>query len=102
MRMALLAPAGRPVGPVSVGAVRDVEIRDGTIRLGQFLKLTGIADSGSDARRILEAGHVQVNDEPEERRGRQLRPGDVVSAMGNTVRVSTSDPSSATPPPAPS
>jgi ribosome-associated protein len=67
--------------------VRDVEIRDDVIRLGQLLKLAGIASSGTDAKELLIAGEVTVNGEAEERRGRQLRRGDVVAAAGESVRV---------------
>jgi len=67
--------------------VREVEIRGYTIRLGQLLKLAGMADSGADAKALLVEGGVTVNGEPEERRGRQLHPGDVVTAGGDAVRV---------------
>jgi len=67
--------------------VRDVRIRDEAIRLGQFLKLSGMADSGSDAKRLLEEGQVLVNGAPEIRRGRQLHPGDEVSVSGDTAKV---------------
>lgn len=56
-----------------------VPISDDSIRLGQFLKLAGLADSGADARTLLEEGEVTVNGEAESRRGRQLRRGDVVA-----------------------
>jgi ribosome-associated protein len=69
--------------------VRDVVVTDGPIRLGQFLKLAALAESGSDAKRILEAGLVTVNGRVELRRGRQLRPGDVVDLDGATARVSS-------------
>jgi ribosome-associated protein len=59
--------------------VTIVPISDDSIRLGQFLKLAGLADSGADARTLLEEGEVTVNGEPEHRRGRQLRRGDVVA-----------------------
>jgi len=67
--------------------VREVPIRGDTIRLGQLLKLAGIADSGSEAKALLAGGEVTVNGEPEERRGRQLHPGDEVAAGGDAVRV---------------
>lgn len=67
--------------------MRDVGVREGVIRLGQLLKLAGIADSGTDAKQLLAAGEVTVNGEAETRRGRQLRRGDVVAAAGETVRV---------------
>jgi ribosome-associated protein len=67
--------------------MRDVPIREESIRLGQLLKLAGVADSGSDAKALLAEGLVRVNGEPEERRGRQLRDGDVVAAEGEELRV---------------
>jgi ribosome-associated protein len=70
--------------------VRDVEIRGDMIRLGQLLKLSGLAGSGAEARVLLTAGAVRVNDEPELRRGRQLHPGDVVTLGDETVRVAAS------------
>ena len=68
--------------------MREVTIRGDDIRLGQLLKLAGLADSGGDAKALLAAGEVTVNGEPEERRGRRLRRGDVVSAAGEDVRLS--------------
>ena len=56
----------------------DVPIRDESIRLGQFLKLADLADSGAHARQLLDDGAVTVNGEDEKRRGRQLVKGDVV------------------------
>lgn len=67
--------------------MRDVPIRDETIRLGQLLKLAGLADSGGEAKELLAEGAVSVNGEPEERRGRQLRGGDVVQVGDEQVRV---------------
>jgi ribosome-associated protein len=70
----------------------DVAIRDDVIRLGQLLQLGGIVDSGSDAKLVIGAGDVVVNGEVELRRGRQLHPGDVVEALGASVRVVAADP----------
>lgn len=58
--------------------ISTVPISDDTIRLGQFLKLAGLAESGAQARELLEDGVVTVNGEAEARRGRQLRRGDRV------------------------
>jgi ribosome-associated protein len=67
--------------------MREIEIRGETIRLGQLLKLAGLVDSGADAKALLGEGAVTVNGEPEERRGRQLHPGDVVAAGAEVVRI---------------
>ena len=69
------------------GAPEDVPIRDESIRLGQFLKLANLVDSGSDAKPLLMNGAVQVNGEVETRRGRQLVVGDVVAVGGVGARV---------------
>ena len=65
----------------------DVPIRDESIRLGQFLKLANLIDSGSDAKELMIQGLVSVNGEVETRRGRQLVPADVVSLAGAEARV---------------
>jgi ribosome-associated protein len=67
--------------------MRDVPIRGDMIRLGQLLKLAGVAGSGSDAKELLAEGRVTVNGEPEERRGRQLRAGDVVVVGEERLRI---------------
>ena len=63
-------------------SARDVAVREGTIRLGQFLKLADLVDTGADAKSLLTEGRVVVNGEVETRRGRQLAPGDVVEVEG--------------------
>jgi ribosome-associated protein len=67
--------------------MRDVQIKDSMIRLGQFLKLADVVGAGSDVKSLLAADQVRVNAEPETRRGRQLVRGDEVSVAGETYRV---------------
>ena len=67
--------------------MRDLEIRDEMIRLGQALKLSGLAASGGDARALIEQGAITVNGEVERRRGRQLHRGDVVTLGDDAVRI---------------
>ena len=64
--------------------MRTVSIRPGeeSIRLGQLLKLVDAVPTGAQVKDVLLTGGVRVNGEPEERRGRQLRSGDVVSLEG--------------------
>lgn len=69
--------------------MNDVPIRDESIRLGQFLKLASLIDSGADAKAVIGDGLVEVNGEVETRRGRQLRTGDVVSYGGSLARVTS-------------
>jgi ribosome-associated protein len=57
------------------------------IRLGQLLKLAGVVEGGGEARAFLAQATVLVNGEPEARRGRQLRPGDLVQVNDVALRV---------------
>jgi len=67
--------------------VQDVAVAEDGIRLGQFLKLAGLADSGAHAKALLEQDAVSVNDEAEQRRGRRLQRGDLVTVGVQQARV---------------
>lgn len=70
--------------------MRTVDLRPGeeSIRLGQLLKLVDAVPTGAQVKDVLLTGSVRVNGEPEERRGRQVRRGDVVSVDGlEDVRI---------------
>lgn len=56
-----------------------VPIRDDAIRLGQFLKLANLVDTGGMAKDVLTEGLVSVNGAEETRRGKVLRDGDQVT-----------------------
>lgn len=67
----------------------QIEVRDEFIKLGQALKLAGIAESGVDAKIMIEEETVKVNGETETRRGRKLYDGDAVEARGMSFTVSS-------------
>jgi ribosome-associated protein len=46
--------------------------------LGQALKASSLVGTGGEAKVLIQMGEVRVNGEVETRRGRKLRPGDVV------------------------
>ncbi|GEL18643.1 RNA-binding S4 domain-containing protein [Pseudonocardia asaccharolytica] len=66
--------------------IQDLEISEDPIRLGQFLKLSGIAEDGGHARELLETEQVYLNGRLEIRRGAQLHSGDVVAVGDRRVR----------------
>jgi len=70
-----------------VGDAIEVPIHDDMIRLGQLVKLAGVADDGAHARALIEGGEVSVDGEVEFRRGRQVRPGSTVEVAGTRIRV---------------
>lgn len=67
--------------------MREIQISGDTIRLGQLLKVAGIADSGGEAKALIAEGRVSVNGEVETRRGRQLHAGDELAAAGQELRL---------------
>ena len=77
---------------MSRSPIQDVPVAELPIRLGQFLKLAGLAEHGAHARELVETDQVQVNGRLEIRRGAQLRPGDVVTVAGRQARPVTQEP----------
>ena len=69
----------------------DVPIRGEMIRLGQLLKLAGVVGGGGEVKEFLAAETVLVNGEPDNRRGRQLHPGDVVAFADQEIRLTPED-----------
>lgn len=69
----------------------NIYIKDEFIKLGQALKLAGLVGSGVDAKFVIEDGVVSVNGEVDTRRGRKVRPGDIIDFDGNQVMVNHAD-----------
>lgn len=67
--------------------MRAVSIGGDMIRLGQFLKLADLIDTGGEGKILIASGDVTVNGEVDVRRGRQLHPGDVVEVQGRSAQV---------------
>jgi ribosome-associated protein len=65
----------------------EIPIRGEMIRLGQLLKLAGVIDTGAEVKQFLATQAVLVNGAPEDRRGRQLHPGDVVTVGDQDLQV---------------
>lgn len=64
-----------------------IQIRDEFIKLGQLLKLAGVVEDGVEAKYVVQDGKVKVNGETEERRGKKIYEGDVVSYNGENMTV---------------
>lgn len=67
----------------------DISISGESIRLGQFLKLANLAETGGHAKELISAGEVFVNGEAVTARGHELIDADVVSipSAGITATV---------------
>ena len=59
--------------------MEQIPITTEYIRLDSFLKLTGMVDTGGQAKVIIQDGQVKVNGEVCPMRGKKLYPGDKVS-----------------------
>ena len=58
------------------------------IKLEGLLKFSGVADTGGEAKQIIQDGEVKVNGETCLMRGKKLRAGDVVELSGLRLVVS--------------
>ncbi|MBR3840481.1 MAG: S4 domain-containing protein YaaA [Erysipelotrichales bacterium] len=57
----------------------NFEVKGEYITLGQFLKVTDWISSGGEAKFAVKELDIFVNGEKEDRRGRKLRTGDIVT-----------------------
>lgn len=67
----------------------EVPISGDTIKLGQFLKLANLAETGGQAKEMIEAGEVTVNGEVVTSRGFLLHDGSLVSISDTQATVVT-------------
>ena len=65
----------------------DIPIDSEFIKLDQFLKLAEITSTGGHSKILIQEGLVKVNGEIELRRGRKLKPGDVVEVEDEKLIV---------------
>ncbi len=64
-----------------------ISIQTDFIKLDSFLKFSGAASDGGDAKSMIADGLVKVNGEVCLMRGKKLREGDVVSVDGAEYEV---------------
>mgnify|MGYP002516219543 FL=1 len=67
--------------------VTEIPITNEFIKLQDFLKFANVCESGGMAKTFIQNEQVQVNGETCVQRGKKLRPGDTVSFLGNTWKV---------------
>ncbi|OLV17414.1 MULTISPECIES: RNA-binding S4 domain-containing protein [Deinococcus] len=70
----------------SRGAAQNGEAQD-TIDLQDFLKISGVVDTGGEAKFRVQGGEVRLNGEIETRRRKKLRRGDIVEYGGEKLTV---------------
>ena len=65
----------------------EIKIRDEFIKLGQALKLAGVVEDGVEAKYAIQDGLVQVNGEVDQRGGRKVYEGDVITFEDQEIKV---------------
>ena len=65
----------------------EIKLRDDFIKLGQALKAAGIAQSGVDAKFMIQDGDIKVNGETELRRGRKLYDQDEITCGDFLIKI---------------
>lgn len=68
-----------------------VAVSGGSIKLGQFIKLASLVESGGQAKELIVAGAVTVDGDVETRRGRTLTGGELVCVEGMCALVGTEE-----------
>lgn len=65
----------------------EFQLNDEHVRLCDLLKLAGIAESGGQGKRLVAAGEVKVDGQPESRKSAKIRAGQTVECRGVKLAV---------------
>lgn len=58
--------------------MKNIKIETDYIKLDQFLKYVGIAETGGEGKIIIKKGKVKVNGEVTTKRGKKIKKGDII------------------------
>ena len=72
-------------------AMKSIEITTEYIKLQDLLKFANVAETGGEAKLMVQNGEVMVNGEVCTQRGKKLRPGDTVKAGGQEYGLRYAD-----------
>lgn len=67
--------------------IKDININNEFITLGQFIKVVDLISSGGEAKSYLLNNKVEVNGELEQRRGKKLYKGDQITINNTLYKV---------------
>jgi ribosome-associated protein len=63
------------------------KIKDEQIKLDSLLKLSGITQTGGEAKILIQTGKVKLNEEICKIRGKKIKIGDRIKVEGKTLEV---------------
>jgi len=67
--------------------LRTVQIREEPIELYKILKLANLAQSGGEAKLLIEEGLVRVNSTVETRKRKKILAGDIIACAGHQIQI---------------
>jgi len=65
----------------------EIVIHTPYIQLGQLMKKAGLIETGGQIKSFLSQNPIQVNQQPEQRRGRKLYPGDQILVQKHLITI---------------
>ena len=71
--------------------MKTIGIRGDHIKLDSFLKFSGIAETGGEAKRLVASGIVLLNGAPCLERGKKIKPGDIVKIQDFEYLITTEE-----------
>ena len=73
--------------------IEVIDIREDFIKLDSLLKFSMVAETGGEAKLMIQDGEITVNGEVCNQRGKKIKSGDIVKYPGGamTVRQSAED-----------
>ena len=67
--------------------ITEFKLRGEHIALCDLLKLTGVADSGGQAKHMITRGEVTVDGQPEIRKTAKIRANQTVRCLGRSIAI---------------
>ena len=67
--------------------MEEIRINTPFIKLDQLVKFAGLAETGARARILIDLGEFNVNGEYCTKRGKKIKPGDVIEFKGKKYKV---------------
>lgn len=67
--------------------MEEIKIVTPFIKLDQLVKFAGLAETGARARILIDLGELNVNGEYCTKRGKKIKPGDIIEFKGKKYKV---------------
>ncbi|SMC28409.1 ribosome-associated protein [Clostridium acidisoli DSM 12555] len=67
--------------------MKEIKVETDIIKLDAFLKWSGVATQGSEAKFYIKNGDIKLNGNVETQRGKKLVKGDIVEFDGESYKI---------------